>query len=666
MTSFKNWLDFVSYESYFDRNLNTYATMIHTKLITAFSLEVEVLLHERQVTGWYEQTSEKELLNDPSLFELQDRDSNNRGKILSAHLTEHGTIIMQVTCNKIGVAQALSEVTRVELVYADFLKALLDRLNVMNDDEQQRTSLNSRNFQIEALSRLKKSGECASGLIQGDDPGRVARYKTLKYPFRDAQAAAIAAAHSLPLSFIWGPPGTGKTHTLGHIVAQLITEQPSQKILAISLANRGIEQMVIRADDAYKELTGKTANKGVLLRTQVPSLEEFKQRPHLTAWVEAQSEHWATLAELNREQDTLNIKLNDGLEEEERAQAIQCLEMLMQRRLTEVERYKKMCATLIRGARAVFCTINQHSWVPDLCANYDVVIIEEASMIPMYYVQDLLETYPNARFVIAGDHQQLQPIIDVNRHKKVGSDLLWGESPFGFFDVKDLSRSPVYEPGSNHPDRALSEVNLLNIQSRMPGCLGDLVSKHFYTNHLCSSRASGDFSSPTGWPERSLLIIDQGEASNWAKDMGFEFKTDKLGDHTSRGEAQAAVLLAKQAQESGFSVTIITPFRNQRTLIKSYLNQLSLPDSVDCSTVHSAQGSEADVIIYSLVTPRHSFLSGREAVHLHTVALSRAQQQLVLLIDLFQAKKNPHLKHLITEVEAWELPLSRQCESDRG
>lgn len=657
MSSFERWFDFVKSESLFDRKLNTAATMVDARVTSAFSLEVEVSLHERQVTSWHERTSEKEIIKDPSLFELQDRDSSNSGKISSAYQTERGTIVMQVTCNKPELAQALSGATRVELVYADFLKALRVRLTDMSEDEQLSARLNARDFRAEALSRLSESGALASGLTQGSDPGRSELYKTLEHPFFDAQAAAIAAARSLPLSFIWGPPGTGKTHTLGHIVAQLITAEPSQKILAISLANRGIEQMVIRADDAYRELTGETVEKGVLLRTQVPSLEVFKERPHLTAWVEAQSEHWATLAELSRERDTLNTKLRDGLEGEEREQAIQRLEALIHRRLEEVEKYKQKRVELIAGARAVFCTINQHSWAPDLCADYDVVIIEEASMVPMFYVQDLFETYPNARFVIAGDHQQLQPIIDVKQHKKVGSDLLWGESPFGFFDVRDMSRSPVYErQGSNHAGRALSEVNLLNIQSRMPGCLGELISKHFYDGHLRSLRPRGDFARPNErWPDRSLLIIDQREASYWAEDMGFEFKTDKLGDNTSRGEAQAAVLLAKQAHEGGRSVTIITPFRNQRALIKSYLTQLDLPDSVDCSTVHSAQGSQADVIIYSLVKPRHSFLAGPEAVHLHTVALSRAEQQLVLLVDLFQAKKNPHLKHLITEVEEWLL-----------
>jgi hypothetical protein len=651
MTNYKDWLKFIEYESKFDRALNAMANVKSAYTTSEFSLQCEIDLQEREFSGWHERTTEKELIKDPTMFELIDTNSGIKGKITSAYKTKN-SFILQVTCKKPASAKTLVKAETAQLAYANFLKPLLQRVMDYAEDPDLSQLLTDDIMQT-ARDAIQASKKQACQLTLGENPARTSRYHSLQYPFRDAQTAVIAAAHSLPLSFIWGPPGTGKTHTLGHIVAQLITESPAKKILALSLANRAIEQMVIRADDAYQELIGKRAKKGVMLRTQVPNLAEFKSRTHLTAWSDAEDAHRVTLTELSKERDTVNVLLKDGSSGSERKRLLSRLEVITLKRDEEVESYKLKRTELISNARAVFCTLNQHSWVPELCADYDVVIIEEASMVPMYYVQDLRVTYPNARFIIAGDHQQLQPIIDWKRHKKVETNPVWGQSAFSFFDVTDVKRSPEYTPGSNSPNRPLSEVNLLNIQSRMPSVLGDVISSSFYGGLLLSSRKPGEFTSVPSWPRESLLLIDQEEAAYWVEDQGFEFKTEKLEDNTSRAEAQVAAFLAKSAHEGGSTVTVITPFRNQRTLIKSYLTQLKLPDVVDCSTVHSAQGSEADIIIYSLVRPRHSFLSNDEAEHLHTVAMSRAQQQLVLLLDIYQGERNRYLKKFITAAHEW-------------
>ena len=69
----------------------------------------------------------------------------------------------------------------------------------------------------------------------------------------------------------------------------------------------------------------------------------------------------------------------------------------------------------------------------------------------------------------------------------------------------------------------------------------------------------------------------------------------------------------------------------------------------DCSTIHSAQGSEAPLILLSLVNPTANFLHNKEAVYLHTVALSRAQEQLIV-IGGATSSLNKHLKKI---AKAW-------------
>ena len=73
-----------------------------------------------------------------------------------------------------------------------------------------------------------------------------------------------------------------------------------------------------------------------------------------------------------------------------------------------------------------------------------------------------------------------------------------------------------------------------------------------------------------------------------------------------------------------------------------------------CLTVHSAKGDEADVVIISLVGSSEPFLTNQAARHLMLVALSRAQQQLVI-INNPQIRFNNHLAPLYHYWAEWEL-----------
>jgi hypothetical protein len=68
----------------------------------------------------------------------------------------------------------------------------------------------------------------------------------------EAQRDAIQGSLSNHISFIWGPPGTGKTSTLGFIAYNLIKQ--GKRILFATNTNRAVDVSLIQVIDAYKKL----------------------------------------------------------------------------------------------------------------------------------------------------------------------------------------------------------------------------------------------------------------------------------------------------------------------------------------------------------------------------------------------------------------------------
>ena len=63
-----------------------------------------------------------------------------------------------------------------------------------------------------------------------------------------SQRAAVDRIRAESLVFLWGPPGTGKTHTLGEAVAHLIRD--GRRVLVLALANVAVDQVCLKTRDA--------------------------------------------------------------------------------------------------------------------------------------------------------------------------------------------------------------------------------------------------------------------------------------------------------------------------------------------------------------------------------------------------------------------------------
>ena len=640
--SFQAWADAVKIEHLEDLGLTANAEALEDTG-EGLTVELRVTLEDHATSAkraWSERVTERELLREPQRFNYQLQSVKRGGRVLSAEKVSGGLRLTLDAAKPIKISAG----EQLKITPILFLEALYERMKARALSPDSTLNLIS-----EAEALVAKSDALAARSVISQDPASASAYQALQYDFRPPQAAAIEAAKRLPLTFIWGPPGTGKTHTLGHAVAQMISEDPSAKLLIVATANRGVEQMIIRADDAYQELHGAPPPDGLLLRTQVPTLMEFKSRPHLTSWSALQRESMLTLEGLWGEVARVEQERTLAPEEEGPRDDLNAeLTALRAKIDEETNLYAERRAELIQRSRAVFCTITQHSFVPVIRGqSYSAVIFEEASMIPMYQVMDVMKTHPEARVIVSGDPRQLPPIVS---DKLEGSD--WVEHPFSFFGVDDPSRAPSF---SGSPGGApLSVLNFLDLQSRMPGDLGAAVSEAFYNGRLNSARGPGELNAVPQWPAEGLLFVDKEDVLDWPEYDELNAKTPKrlVGQKNKcELEARAAVILAREAISAGRSVLVLTPYRDQRALINALLRLNEVEAS--CSTVHSAQGDEADVVIFSLVSASAKFLTGDEARSLHTVAFSRAQHQLVVISDE-RCEENQHLVGMMSRWRRWE------------
>ena len=445
-------------------------------------------------------------------------------------------------------------------------------------------------------------------------------------PLTPRQAKAIAEAEA-PLSWIWGPPGTGKTHVLGTLAA--LEAKAGKRVMLITLANAAADVLALAADDGF-DREGATRTKGDILRLGMVVSDELTSpsRKHLLRFNDE-------LEELNRQIDFLRREI-DHLEYQTEGSLL--TDIRVQRRLHECREQlaglqgqrRQILNRLLSEARCVVTntwqvlnTAEIGSWAPDL------LCIDEASMICIAEAT-ALSSMPHGRLVVCGDPMQLPPVLKdgfdvrVDGKRVSGRDLHhWFAQ--SLFDLRDLNR--LLQLGRT--EGVKSSVTLLDVQRRMAEPIADAVSKLFYGGEL-KTRPNLERKLPPirGWPDSHLVLISP---KHGPLPPGVSIPARLERNECARSAAIAAELARTlRTQAPGFSCLLLSPYR-------ATAERLSVltPDirSKDCSalTVHRAQGSEADVVFFCLVNSRRFVRSGLSASRIKCVALSRARCQLFVI-----------------------------------
>lgn len=409
------------------------------------------------------------------------------------------------------------------------------------------------------------------------------------------QSKAVLYCAANDVWFVWGPPGTGKTTTLGRVVAAAAGRNESLLITAHS--NVAVDAALVAA---FRAGVGSTAD-GRVVRAGPAVLEEAR----------------ATGLSTREIAFTQNPGLRRRLEDITKAfkdSAGAPLGPVIERWRAVMSELREAEESALRTADIVFTTVSKAVVTEAIHERtFDAAIVDEVSMT--YPAQVLVAaSLARRRINVFGDFRQLPPIVQSENQlakERLGRDV--------------FTACGVDKQGA-------TGVTMLREQFRMHPTIRRLVSDFAYRGELRDAPNVG----PSRDPMAALPPFED-KAVAWVDVAGLGAKRFQDRARMSRFNpvsALCSVALAIEARASFERVVVLTPYRTQARLLASLINDAGL-DGVEVGTIHRYQGSEAPAVIVDLVeaTGRAAGrpFQGTSGERLLTVGLSRAQGKLVVV-----------------------------------
>lgn len=435
---------------------------------------------------------------------------------------------------------------------------------------------------------------------------------------RKGQDVAKDHALNTPITLIWGPPGTGKTHTMSEIAISLLKQQKT--VLIVSHSNISVDGVakkiteMLEAEDDKVYLTN-----GAVLRYGYVRDAEFTNHPLAVSYNYTISKHPNLQKELLLLQEKKETLLKNGgkhspahIEIEHKISGLRSF--LKDKEATHVKQAAIVATTISKVcADSLFDTLS-----------YDAVMFDEASMA---YVPQIIcaATFAKERFICVGDFKQLAPISQSSAKSTLGKDI------FSYLGISATNGKP-----QDH-----QWLVMLNEQRRMHPKISAFVNAYIY-NHLLKNHSSVN-SAHNAVVVRNPL---KGSPTNLLDLTGTYCATAK-NSNNSRFNILSAILAfssAVTAAENGEdNIGIITPYAAQSKLIQSMLRDYrSHKDiSASCATVHQFQGSERNLIIFDAVesypSTKPGWLMSKDdngsISRLVNVAVTRARGKLITVAN---------------------------------
>ena len=422
------------------------------------------------------------------------------------------------------------------------------------------------------------------------------------------QEIAVRMSLEQPITFVWGPPGTGKTQTLAEIAWAHIDK--GERVLMLSYSNVSVDGAILRVTSLKNDVFP-----GQLVRYGFPKDKRISEHPYLSSYNLAINNYPDLLKRRTQLQaEKKRLEKNDP-------KLIQ-----VEKELNEIRRELRAAESqCVRNAKFVATTVSKAIVDKEIRnGSFDVVIFDEASMATIPQIAYAAKL-ARKNFVCMGDFRQLPPIVQSSKESPLNADI------FQYCRI-----TQAVDQGSNH-----KWLCLLDTQYRMHPEIADFAGRSIYNGLLKSANGMTEKREKTVMAEpfagRAMEFVDlSGTMSTCIKSSD-----DSHANVLSAFVTFSLALKAAQTQEVG----IITPYHAQSRLLHAMVRDVNeleaLPHAIKCATVHQFQGSEEDVIVYDAVDcyrlPFPGALiastAGRYADRLFNVAMTRSKGKFICVAN---------------------------------
>lgn len=478
---------------------------------------------------------------------------------------------------------------------------------------------------IERLDHVKKSKVKRSRIKRLMNPSEAAKHPTNN--IKSNVHELMLRSQYNPVTYVWGPPGTGKTYTLARVAANKYINH--KRILVMAHSNQAVDVLMaeistfIKKQGRFKEgeilRFGSQSNNHLFQQASITTLQLLqafhpdlaKQKEQLT------NERWAVKMDLSR---SFSKRDSDRLLELE-TKLTSILEKTRQREVQFLKEAKIVGVTLAKAASEQEIYENE----------YDLVIVDEVSQA---YVPQLGFAASLAkRIIVCGDFKQLPPIA-AGRSPLIGEWLR--EDIFHKAGV-----TQTLNEGKLHP-----HLLLLKEQRRMHPDISAFTNKHIYHSlvfdHPSVMKSRQEIISKSPFPNQASVLLD---VSNSGENC--------MKERTSNSRINPwQLLISFQLLYESFiggarSIGYITPYRAQSVLMEYLLDDIFQKERAEAdiisATVHRFQGSERDVMIFDTVDSYPvdrpgMLLIGNDSERLINVAITRTKGKFIHVNDATYVK----------------------------
>lgn len=436
----------------------------------------------------------------------------------------------------------------------------------------------------------------------------------------ESQEKAFDGALDHDLTFIWGPPGTGKSYTLASIIYTLY-KLGEDRTVVCCLSNVAVDQLLCKVLDRLKEEKEKVES-GQFYRAGRTLDKRIIDTDFLFP---KDSETEKLREEIKSKMDQILLLKKHGKQKSDEAITLKAESKELR------EKLKTHTEHLVRSSRIVFSTISNFVLTPTLNeCTFDNLIVDEASMLSTPSLIALASKITK-RLILVGDFQQLSPISLVKT--KILTDSV--------FELSDINIRHT-----DHP----AMYQLLN-QRRSNKKIVDLINDTFYKGKLVPKiEGTSDIINERPYAGRVVIVRNVSDGA---------VRFTKGGTRQNKKFAESIIDLLDDFynydQDSSFTIGVITPYKGEVSLLRALKMERKYPESFDkrikIGTIHTFQGSECDVIIYDMVDCGQlesgkvsgigGIYAGKEGERLLNVALSRAKHKLIVVCDKNYIKNIP-------------------------